>query len=130
MVFNDWQIVETRIQEQQRNLSNFLEEYDMKDLPDGEPERKNLIVVEIGAGTVVPSIRARAERYGAMADGGLIRINPVQEECDVFQTTASSTVKENGYYPLVAKSDVALGAPMRSLASLDILNEVEDLWLA
>ena len=66
-------------------------------------------MLEIGAGTVVPSIRYQAENEESKARGGLIRINPSAVEC------ADTGVDAVKYIPIVAKSQEALDALVQAL---------------
>ena len=72
------------------------------------------ILIEIGAGTVVPSIRCSAEAY-AIEGKGLIRVNPSQEESLTSESGCASRLQDK-YCPIVARSDVALHALLDELA--------------
>jgi hypothetical protein len=67
------------------------------------------VVLEIGAGVVVPSIRMEGESLGSKGKG-LIRVNPSIEECAGMSNGRLMEDLPIGeaYLPLVARSDVAL----------------------
>ena len=67
--------------------------------------QRNLVVLEVGAGVVVSSIRSQAEHLAA-AGYGLIRINPSADECAEMQTS----FEQKRFHPVVARSNVALAA--------------------
>eukprot|EP01052_Picozoa_sp_SAG31_P016955 SAG31_NODE_1142_length_9696_cov_3.874232_9_plen_474_part_00 len=73
-------------------------------------QKRNLVVLEIGAGVVVPSIRAQAESLAAVGCG-LVRINPSGDECTEMQTGE----KLDRYCPLTTKSSHALAALVDAL---------------
>lgn len=106
MVFGDTDtLVPAQYNAQLENFERF--EYKFK-LPGGGaagPRTRNWIVLEIGAGVVVPSIRSYAEMHGSQG-GCLLRVNPSQAECDERQTEK----KIEAYVPLVARSNIALAA--------------------
>ena len=75
----------------------------------------NLLVLEIGAGVVVPSIRYSAE---SAADKGcaLVRINPSAAECAETETGAEGLAQDGGkYFPIVARGSEAIAAIMAQL---------------
>jgi hypothetical protein len=49
-------------------------------LADIERNSLRLTVIELGAGTAVPTVRHECERRAASADGTLIRINPRDDD--------------------------------------------------
>ena len=75
--------------------------------------RLNLFVLEIGAGTVVPSIRHDGEGYGSLGVA-LVRVNPSKNECSEFQDN-DPRGSGSDYFPLQAYSNVALGALLGEL---------------
>jgi NAD-dependent SIR2 family protein deacetylase len=112
MIFGDDKLVYSEIGRQKDNFSAFKEKFD-----------GNWLVIEVGAGVVVPSIRFEAEDLAARADGanggGLIRVNPSAAECETMQTrfnpcpdqttcqcTSCKLLRQ--YYPIVARSTAAL----------------------
>ena len=72
LMFGDGGWVEHRAQAQRARLERFLEEQD----------QRRLLVVELGAGTAVPTIRFTSERLGRRGDARLVRVNPRQPEVD------------------------------------------------
>ena len=94
MIFGDDALVCTVLHEQHRNKADFQRRH-----PGG-----NWIVLEIGAGVVVASIRYKAERLASQGKG-LVRINPSQNECDEMETVQ---LEEDKYFPIVATSSQAL----------------------
>jgi len=99
VIFGDDSIVYSALREQSNNLDAFLWTF-----------KKQIVVVEIGAGVVVPSIRYMAEEHArGISSIGLVRINPSEDECE----TVNDELQRRGkYWPIVAKSIDAL----RSLA--------------
>ncbi|GLZ32901.1 NAD-dependent protein deacetylase [Lentzea sp. NBRC 105346] len=67
LMFGDWTWVPDRSQRQLDELTKW------------RREQRNLVVVEIGAGQAVPTVRRQAELASA-ASGALIRINPREPE--------------------------------------------------
>jgi NAD-dependent SIR2 family protein deacetylase len=68
LMFGDDGWISYRTEQQRRRFDDFLEEH-------GE---SGLAVVELGAGTAVPTIRFTTERLGLMAGATAIRVNPVE----------------------------------------------------
>ena len=68
LMFNDWQWISQRSDEQEARFKQWLAEIDR--------QRFKLVIVEIGAGTAVPTVRITAERLADWHEGTLIRINP------------------------------------------------------
>ena len=66
LMFGDWNFLESREQEQAARLGAFLESLD---------DIRHLAIVELGAGTAIPTVRRLGERLGARG-AQLIRINP------------------------------------------------------
>ena len=94
MIFSDYSLVYSVLQKQKNNLDAFRFRQD----------NERWIVLEIGAGVVVASIRYQAENLASQGKG-LIRINPSQSECEEMQTKHHLTGK---YWPVVATSSDAL----------------------
>ena len=69
------------------------------------------IVLEIGAGVVVSSIRCAAESLGSSSHG-LIRVNPSRDECKTFSGYFD---RSKSYFPLVARSEQACTALVEGL---------------
>ncbi len=65
LMFNDWQWIPHRSSEQERRFETWLDEA-------GEGR---LVIVELGAGTGVPTVRLNSERIARSRRGTLIRIN-------------------------------------------------------
>ena len=63
-MFGDWGWLDARSDQQQQNLQNWLHKVD------------RLLVIEIGAGSRIPTVR----RLGESLPGQLIRINPTEPE--------------------------------------------------
>ena len=97
MIFGDHALIDSHLDDQEKRYNDFRRE--MEDEP--------IVVLEIGAGTVVSSIRHIAERRAAAsACLGLVRINPSQAECEQMETPADAL--EGKYFPIVEKSTSAL----------------------
>lgn len=70
LMFGDFSWVSRRTDEQNNLFQHFLEE--IGDAP--------LVIVEMGAGTAIPTIRSLGERLGRRTNATLIRINPREPE--------------------------------------------------
>jgi NAD-dependent SIR2 family protein deacetylase len=68
LMFGDWHWVADRTSAQEKRLSRWLRKI--------MEERQKLVVVEIGAGQAVPTVRIESENAVSRTDGKLIRINP------------------------------------------------------
>ena len=66
LMFGDWSWISDRTASQERNFDEFLTDH--RDTP--------LVVVEMGAGTAIPTIRYTSERAGGRQGATVIRINP------------------------------------------------------
>ncbi len=66
LMFNDWHWVPHRTSDQERRFTGWLQE--AKDL--------RLVIVELGAGSAVPTVRITSERVARSLDATLVRINP------------------------------------------------------
>jgi len=64
--FGDWQWIPHRTASQERRFEEWL----------ARVTGPGLVVVELGAGTAVPTVRSTSERIAAVSGGTLIRINP------------------------------------------------------
>jgi hypothetical protein len=69
-MFGDAGWVEHRAQAQRGRLERFLEEHDAR----------RILVVELGAGTAVPTIRLTSERLGRRGEACVVRVNPREPE--------------------------------------------------
>lgn len=99
MIFSDHTLVYTVLEEQHFNNAGFKFRH----------QNGKWIVLEIGAGVVVASIRSQAEKLaGAAQSHGLVRINPSQAECDEMEISSNELVANNKYFPVVATTTVAL----------------------
>jgi len=67
-MFGDWNWVEYRSGDQHRRLSEWLQQI--------QKDRYRLAIVELGAGTAVPTVRYTSESVADRFNGTLIRINP------------------------------------------------------
>ena len=89
----------SELENQQAQFDSFLQRFG-----------QNYVVLEIGAGVVVPSIRMEGESLGRKGEG-LIRVNPSLNECAAMSSgrwaLEDLTIGE-AYFPLVARSDAAL----------------------
>ncbi len=66
LMFGDWSWLSDRTRRQENSFDEFVTDNR------GEP----LVVVELGAGTAIPTIRHTSERLGRQSGGAVIRINP------------------------------------------------------
>jgi hypothetical protein len=90
-MFGDWSWVDTLRARKDQALESFL------------AKTKQLVVIELGAGTEVATVRAFSERIAKLYHATLIRINPREPDCDV---TGS------------------MGVPMAALAALQAIDEL------
>ncbi|MFH2096450.1 MAG: Sir2 family NAD-dependent protein deacetylase [Bacteroidota bacterium] len=68
LMFGDWNWLSSRTDEQAGRLQEWLN--------DNYNSGNNLVIVELGAGTAVATVRYTSERIAARYEGTLIRINP------------------------------------------------------
>jgi len=73
LMFGDWSWIDNRTEEQQARFGTWLDQL--------ERYSAKLAVVELGAGSAIPTVRYTSEQVMRKAGGRLIRINP--RECDV-----------------------------------------------
>jgi NAD-dependent SIR2 family protein deacetylase len=66
LMFGDYSWLDVRTAAQRERFQAFVHEI----------AGRSLVVVELGAGTAIPSIRATSERLGARADSLVVRVNP------------------------------------------------------
>lgn len=66
LMFNDYNWNDNRTARQERNLTEFLR----------TNRQKPMVVIEIGAGTAIPTIRNLSERLGRSYNATVIRLNP------------------------------------------------------
>jgi len=108
MIFGDDALVKKRFVDQENRYEQFLEAHPVE----------QMVVLEIGAGTVVPTIRNMGG--GFMDKATLIRVNPGEEECTQTDDLLMSflgfrTEAPESYCPIQAKSDEALKALVKEL---------------
>lgn len=97
MIFGDHSFIRSELNRQEERCDSFRKSLD-----------GNWIVLEIGAGVVIPSIRYQGENYGASGKG-LVRVNPSEAECDEMNSNKGEAIKEEGkYWPLPMYSADAL----------------------
>ncbi|HWI41871.1 MAG TPA: Sir2 family NAD-dependent protein deacetylase [Verrucomicrobiae bacterium] len=66
LMFGDWSWIDARTRAQEQRLRDFLQEHA------ADP----LVVIEMGAGTAIPTVRALGERVGLREGATVVRINP------------------------------------------------------
>lgn len=66
LMFGDYGWIEERTRRQQERFRSFL----------ARQSGKKIVVVELGAGTAIPTVRAMSERIGGFSQARVIRINP------------------------------------------------------
>lgn len=71
LMFGDWNWVDTQRERKDQALESFL------------AKTKKLVVIEIGAGTEVATVRSFSERIAKTYQATLIRINPRESHCDL-----------------------------------------------
>ena len=72
LMFGDFSWLDARCRRQEERYQSFVE----------QSQGKRKVVIEIGAGTAIPTIRATSERIGRMPQSTVIRINP--REAEIF----------------------------------------------
>jgi NAD-dependent SIR2 family protein deacetylase len=70
LMFGDWSWIADRTEYQERRFEKFLDDH--PDCP--------VIVIEMGAGTAIPTIRHLSERLGRRREATVVRINPREGE--------------------------------------------------
>ena len=100
LMFGDWMFIEDRTRAQERRFESFCMNL-MKD--GGVP----FVVIEIGAGLAVPTVRNTSESLVGRNNGVLIRINPADPQV-----------------PKWPKSNISL--PMTGLEALQRIKELVD----
>ena len=106
MIFGDYAFVENRISKQESNSDEFIQTHLSMVTPVSAPHMP-AVVLEVGAGTVVSSIRRYGESLG-LKGSGLIRINPSTAECTQMQLNHTSDELTSKYFPLNKISSEAL----------------------
>jgi NAD-dependent SIR2 family protein deacetylase len=123
MIFGDGQLVEDVIHAQDGRKQDFVQNFHKSNMAAGisqdwgNRQTKNMVVLEVGAGVVVPSIRYYAEQH-AEASSALIRVNPSKEECAKMERSRVGAPAPKNYFPLVARSSQALEAVTKELGLL------------
>jgi NAD-dependent SIR2 family protein deacetylase len=74
LMFGDWRWDSSRMLEQERRFENFVNRI--------RHEKMKLVIVEIGAGTAIPTVRLTGERTARKYNGTIVRINPRETEID------------------------------------------------
>jgi len=85
LMFNDYGFIDTRYHKQSANYAKWLQSV-------GQSKAK-VVIIEIGAGTAIPTVRQVAEKQALLLGATLIRINP--EAPQIPPEVASRTGKEN-----------------------------------
>jgi len=75
LMFGDWDFIPTRTAEQEQRFERWLDSV----------HSSRLVIVEIGAGSAVPTVRMTSERVVRVLGGRLIRINPREPEVPAGQ---------------------------------------------
>ena len=91
LMFGDWSWVDTLRERKDKALESFL------------AKTKQLLVIEIGAGTEVATVRSFSERIAKHTEATLIRINPRESQCELSGN---------------------IGLPMAALAALQSMDEL------
>lgn len=76
LMFGDWSWVDTQRERKDQALASFL------------AKTKQLLVIELGAGTEVATVRSFSERIANTYQATLIRINPREPDCDLSGSIA------------------------------------------
>lgn len=96
MTFNDYALVEQRVDAQAARFETFLEQFlHAKTRLPSAPA----MVLEIGAGKVVSSIRQYRDSLEAEGSG-IIRINPSSSECEELELPHIASELAEKYFPL------------------------------
>jgi hypothetical protein len=108
MIFGDYALVEKRVDEQEERFEEFKNRY-LHSTTRSSSCPSPAVVLEIGAGRVVSSIRHYGETLG-LEGSGLIRINPSTSECEEMELPDHSGELASKYIPLDKKANDALQA--------------------
>ena len=84
LMFGDFSWLSDRTREQERRYDEFFTEH----------RNARLVVVELGAGTAIPTIRYMGERMAATGKATLIRINPREAQVPPGQISISAGAAE------------------------------------
>jgi NAD-dependent SIR2 family protein deacetylase len=107
MIFGDHALVDLHLSEQERRYTEFKRHFQ-----DG-----SFVVLEIGAGVVVSSIRHIAERNAMTNEGCLIRVNPSAAECEQMEIGGNRL--QGKYFPLVERSTAALETLCKKISDIE-----------
>ena len=77
-MFGDWSWVDTQRTRKDQALESFL------------AKTKKLLVIELGAGTEVATVRSFSERMSNTCQATLIRINPRESHCELSSSISLS----------------------------------------
>jgi NAD-dependent SIR2 family protein deacetylase len=99
LMFGDWDWVPSRTAAQERRFEAWLRTL----------AGRRLVIVEIGAGSAVPTVRHTAERLASTLDGRLLRINPRE--------------------PAVPRGQIGIAAPARDTLQA-IQDRLPEEWLS
>ena len=77
LMFNDWHWIPHRSSAQERCLSGWLQ----------ETKDARLVIIELGAGSAVPTVRMTSERVARTLDATLVRINPREPQAPHSQVS-------------------------------------------
>jgi hypothetical protein len=83
-MFGDFSWLPDRTRRQERAFDEFLTDH----------RDARLVVLELGAGTAIPTIRFMGERMAATGRGGLIRINPREAQAPAGAVSISAGALE------------------------------------
>ena len=86
LMFNDWNWISQRTDAQKKRMNQWLHKVYRKGL--------RLVVLELGAGTTVPTVRYTCEHVAWDADASLLRINPREPEVPQGQIGLACAAKE------------------------------------
>ena len=94
LMFGDWSWISRRTDEQSQNFDNWLEKNSQSD--------HEIVIIEVGAGKAVPTVRWKSERIARNYNGSLIRINPRDADvpADHFSVKGNAAESINGIYQI------------------------------
>jgi len=84
LMFGDWNFIERRAEEQSMRLSEFLR----------KNEEKKMVIIEMGAGGAIPTVRHFGEHEAQKESVTLIRINPREAQVDGENISLAMGAKE------------------------------------
>ena len=77
LMFNDWHWIPHRSSAQERRLEAWID----------EAKNSRLVIIELGAGSAVPTVRMTSERVARSLDATLVRINPREPKAPYGQVS-------------------------------------------